>query len=194
MKSTTDTLQNAPYFDNHVLIANPSLEGSYFEKAVVYVYMHTHEGAMGVVINRPASDIQQKDVALQLGAPKSNLDIFPTVYLGGPLEAGKGAIIHTSDYTSYLTQSISSSISLTSTLDVIEDIIKGEGPKKSIFAVGYAGWGPNQLEKEIQEDSWTVLPADPALIFDIEDEAKWQYSAHSLGIDFSHYASSVGHG
>lgn len=181
------------YLEGSLLVATPLLNGSCFEKSVIYMCAHSETGAMGILINQALSNVKCVDVLGQVGINLSEISFSNTpVYFGGPVESAKGFILHTSDYMIGSTQVMRDNISLTSTVDILRDMAKGKGPHKRIFALGYAGWSAGQIEKEIKENSWINIPANENLIFDADNNIKWKQAAGSLGIDFNSYSLSVG--
>lgn len=181
------------YLEGSLLVATPLLNGSCFEKSVIYMCAHNDTGAMGILVNHTLENIRCRDILGQVGikASEINCENAP-VYFGGPVESAKGFILHTSDYASGGTQIIHNNISLTSTVDILQDIANGKGPQKQIFALGCAGWSAGQVEKELKENSWITLPASESLVFDSDNTDKWERAASSLGINFTNYSLKVG--
>ncbi|WP_147126947.1 YqgE/AlgH family protein [Shimia ponticola] len=168
-----------------MLIAMPGMGDPRFERSVVYMCAHNSDGAMGLIVNKPAQDIAFKDLLSQLDiqAPPQNKEI--RVLFGGPVENGRGFVLHSNDYVSNeSTLNVTGTIGMTATLDILEDIAHGRGPSTSVLALGYAGWGPGQLESEIVQNGWLTCDASDGLIFG-EDatEGKWIAAIKSLGID-----------
>ena len=187
------TYKKPSFLEGSLLVATPLLDGSCFEKAVIYMCAHNETGAMGILVNQALANVSCKDVLGQVGINSSEImcDNAP-VYFGGPVESAKGFILHTADYSSIGTQLIRNNISLTSTIDILKDMANGKGPQKQIFALGCAGWSAGQVEREIKENSWITIPASENLIFDAINKDKWQQAAGSLGINVSNYSLSVG--
>jgi putative transcriptional regulator len=181
------------YLQGSLLVATPLLKGSCFEKSVIDVCAHNETGAMGILVNHTLGNLKCGDILTQVGIKPSEItcDNSP-VYFGGPVESAKGFILHTSDYFSKSTQILHDNISLTSTIDILEDIALGKGPSKRILALGCAGWAPGQIEKEVKENSWITIPANESIVFDTDNLEKWQIAANSLGINFTNYSLSVG--
>lgn len=168
-----------------MLIAMPGMGDPRFERSVVYLCAHSPDGAMGLIINKPAQDIAFSDLLSQLdiAAPEPKREI--RVLFGGPVENGRGFVLHSTDYaTNDSTLNVTGDIGMTATLDILEDIALGRGPKTSVLALGYAGWGPGQLESEIVQNGWLTCDASDGLIFgEDETEGKWIAAIKSLGID-----------
>lgn len=167
-----------------MLIAMPGMADMRFTQSVVYLCDYSAKGAMGLIVNKPAADMNFADLLEQL-------DIKPTVevdkvrvYFGGPVETGRGFVLHSTEYESDLrTLRVQEGIALTPTLDVLEDIAAGRGPKKVMMMLGYAGWGPGQLESELAHNGWLTCAGSAELIFETPDSKKWSSSLESIGID-----------
>ena len=166
-----------------LLVAMPQMSDPRFARSVVYLCAHSDEaGAMGLIVNKQLA-------ALTLGELFAQLDIEPSavaglrpVHFGGPVEAGRGFVLHTADYREEATLHVGGNISVTATLEVLRAIGKNRGPRQSLFALGYAGWAPGQLDAEIQANGWLVVAADSYLVFDTEDDGKWQRALAKLGV------------
>jgi putative transcriptional regulator len=189
------------YLDGQFLLAMPGMADSRFTRSVVYICAHSPDGAMGIVINQPARKITFPDLLLQLDLVEPDeLIRLPTpaeklpVLKGGPVETGRGFVLHTADFfIDNSTLSIDESVSLTATVDILRAIAKGDGPRKAMLALGYAGWSPGQLEEEIQQNGWLNVPADPALLFDGDIEGKYGRALRLLGIDPAMLSGEAGH-
>jgi putative transcriptional regulator len=193
---TVKKLQPEPgtgYFEGQLLIATPSLTGSCFSRSVIYMCQHNEEGAMGLIINQKLETLDAKKIFEQFSIqlPKSKR-AFP-VFFGGPVDMVRGFVLHTADYSNKDTFPINEELALTSSTEILQDIVDGKGPKKSLLALGYSGWGAMQLEKEIEENSWFTVPPSLDLIFDSENESKWQRAADSVGVDLLKFSSNAGH-
>jgi putative transcriptional regulator len=167
-----------------LLIAMPGMGDPRFEHSVVFMCSHKDDGAMGLIVNKPAADIRLSDLLDQLDiAPKASARDLP-VHFGGPVEASRGFVLHSRDYASNLqTLAVSDDFGMTATLDVLEDIAQGDGPSRALMMLGYAGWGPGQLEAEIGMNGWLTTESDPDLVFAGEDSAKWAAALKTLGVD-----------
>jgi putative transcriptional regulator len=189
------------YLDGQLLIAMPSMGDPRFSRSVIYVCAHSSEGAMGIVINQRAPNISFAELLEQLKiVPSEERISLPSalnamdVHLGGPVETGRGFVLHSADYfKAESTLPINDSVCLTATVDILRDIAKGSGPNKALLALGYAGWAPGQLEDEIQSNGWLNCPADPQLVFDPAVDRKYNRALDSLGVDPSHLVSDSGH-
>lgn len=181
------------YLTNHFLIAMPSLDDPNFYHSVTYICEHNEQGAMGIVINRPL-DIELGDVLGHMNIQKKNDETaqYP-IYLGGPVQPERGFILHEplGQWDSMLT--VTESIGVTTSRDILLAISNGEGPKRALVALGYAGWGAGQLEQEMADNTWLSVPADSAIIFDTPVEQRWQMAAAQLGIDLNTLSDDIGH-
>lgn len=188
------------YLDGQFLIAMPSIEGGSFARAVVYLCAHSADGAMGLIINKPAPEISLKDLLVQLDVvPASDEIRLPSaaqsmmVLQGGPVETGRGFVLHSSDYhLENSTLPINEDISLTATLEVLKAIAEGRGPDHALLALGYAGWGPGQLESEIQANGWLTADAPMDVIFDVSPDLRYARALAVLGLEPGHLSHSFG--
>lgn len=189
------------YLDGQLLLAMPSMGDPRFSRSVIYICAHSSEGAMGIVINQRAPNISFAELLEQLKiVPSEERISLPSalnamdVHLGGPVETGRGFVLHSADYfKAESTLPINDSVCLTATIDILRDIAKGSGPAKALLALGYAGWAPGQLEDEIQSNGWLNCPADPEVVFDPAVDRKYNRALDSLGVDPSHLVSDSGH-
>jgi putative transcriptional regulator len=184
-----------------LLVAMPLMTDRRFARSVIYICAHSEEGAMGLIINYRANHISFPDLLERLGIPPrgaedgiSNDILERQVHVGGPVETGRGFVLHTSDYfASESTLQIDGGGSLTASIDILKAIASGEGPDRAMLALGYAGWSAGQLENEIQANGWLHCPADIDLVFDPEIESKYTRALAKIGIDPSHLVSDAGH-
>ncbi len=167
-----------------LLIAMPGMGDPRFDRSVIYVCAHSEEGALGLIINKPTPDLSARDLLEQLGiSPAGNMPQI-RVHFGGPVDHGRGFVLHSSDYCSdSSTMQVDTQFGMTATLDILEDIARGEGPHQSLLALGYSGWGPGQLEEELQANGWLTGDATPEIVFGADSPAKWEGALKSLGID-----------
>lgn len=178
--------------EGKLLIATPSMDESMFNHSVIFVCTHNGQGAMGFIINNVMPSIDYNEIASQLEIKVDKMEDQPYVYFGGPVDQTKGFFLHTNEYTQEGTIKINNHISLTSNVEILEDVVAGKGPHKSLLALGYAGWEANQLESEIKNNSWLVVPADDTILFDLPPEKKWQAAVDCLGIDLRFFAPEAG--
>ena len=183
---------DSPLRDN-LLVAMPSLRGDTFAKSVIYVCTHSPAGAMGIVINRLVPEVKFSDLLSQLHLPISGIKVNPMVHFGGPVESGRGFVLHSTDFMREDTVCVNNHIGITGTVDILRAISEGEGPRKSIFALGYAGWGPGQLDAEMQANNWLTVPADDELLFDDSLPAKWEKALLKIGVTPAALSFEAGH-
>ena len=177
-----------------LLVAMPTMQDPRFAHSVIYLCAHSREGAMGLVINQVVDNVTLPAVIGQLGieaSPLSGDDAL--VHFGGPVETGRGFVLHSPDYVLESTLVIDDGFALTATVDVLRAIAEGTGPRRRFFALGYAGWAPGQLDAEIQANGWLLVPADLELVFGIENASKWQRALAKIGVDLSLLSSEAGH-
>lgn len=182
------------YLAGQLLVATPVIDAGPFQKSVIYLFAHSAQGAMGLVINQPV-ELLNYSTLLQGMEPeleKAMQDI--PVYFGGPVERHRGFVLHTSDYFREFSVSRSSELAVTASSAVLKDLAEGAGPRHAALVVGCAGWTAGQLEAEIEQNAWITLPATEALVFGTEDELKWATASKALGIsDMTFYSRAVGH-
>lgn len=148
---------------------------------------------MGVVLNRQSNSITYPELLQQLSLPSHFVDPKKPVFYGGPVEAGRGFVIHSDDLLQESSLKIADGLALTATVDILRTIAEGRGPQHSLLALGYAGWGPGQLEAEIAANGWLNVQADPQLIFDDQAEQKWPNAIAKMGIALHHLSGTAGH-
>ena len=174
-----------------VIVSMPSLQDERFHKTVIYMCAHSSEGSMGIIINKKIDYDLFPNLLEQLGIDKPvNNKLF--LRYGGPVESGRGFVLHSDDIVQKETLNISKGVALTSTSEFFDDLAKGNGPKNSILALGYAGWGPGQIENEIISNSWMTLSTDSKFIFDEEVNNKWLNAFNLLGVDPSKLSNHSG--
>jgi putative transcriptional regulator len=189
------------FLDGKLLIAMPGIGDPRFDRSVIFLCAHSADGAMGIVINKVAPNLTFSDLLerLDLLPPDNQIKLPNTlsrmpVQFGGPVETGRGFVLHTTDYYSAeTTLPISERVGLTATLDVLRAIAKGEGPSRSLLALGYSGWGPGQLEGEIQRNGWLHCDADEELLFKTANEEKYTAALRKIGIDLRMLSNDAGH-
>ena len=166
-----------------ILISMPSLQDERFEKTVIYMCAHSNDGAMGIIINKKIDYDLYPDLLEQLGIDKPLTKKKLYLRYGGPVESGRGFVLHSDEVIQKETLTIAKGVALTSTSEFFEDLSKGNGPKNSILALGYAGWEPGQIELELASNSWMTLKADTSFIFDESVTNKWNDAYNLLGVD-----------
>lgn len=177
-----------------LLVAMPTMQDPRFAHSVIYLCAHSREGAMGLVVNQVVDNITLPHVIGQLGIEMPEADEKGSpVHFGGPVETSRGFLLHSPDYVLESTLVIDDSFALTATVDVLKAIASGEGPRRRVFALGYAGWGAGQLDQEIQDNGWLLVPADQDLVFSADNEAKWNRALAKIGVNPSLLSSAAGH-
>lgn len=175
--------ENPDRFAGRILIAMPGMGDPRFERAVIYLCEHTAEGAMGLIVNKPNSDLDMPTLLAQLDIDAAQDLSQKAVYFGGPVELGRGFVLHGPDYPpGGATMVVGADIHMTATLDVLEDIGAGRGPDRWMMLLGYAGWGAGQLEAELAQNAWLVCDGSARLVFDLPNVSKWEAALESLGI------------
>ena len=181
------------YLTGQFLIAMPQMADPRFAQTVIYLCAHTADGAMGLVINREIDGITFPGLLKQLEIEVPDADDQIRVMFGGPVEMGRGFVLHSQDYLQDSTLLIGERVGLTATMDILKDMAKGEGPRRCLLALGYAGWAPGQLDHEIQANGWLHAPADENLIFGDDAGSKWDRALGILGIDAALLSGDAGH-
>ena len=200
-KSKAKQLMETSYLNGQFLIAMPSMKDPRFARAVILLCAHSSEGAMGIIVNQPTGEISFGDLLGQLeiigeeefSSLDNKLAIKP-VHVGGPVESGRGFVLHSADYNnSDATLSIKPGVCLTATVDILRAIANNEGPERSFLALGYAGWAPGQLEDELASNGWLNCAIDADLVFKNGLDDKYDQALALLGIDPSFLATEAGH-
>lgn len=176
-----------------LLVAMPNMQDERFSKSVIYICSHTQEGAMGLMINRVIPTLTFPDLLHQLDIQTYGMENEIRVHLGGPVDEERGFVLHSPDYIKDSTVIVGSKFALTATVDILRDMASGEGPAQSLLALGYAGWGPGQLDQEMLENGWLSVPADDAIVYDNQMETKWERAMGQLGIDPRLLLDEAGH-
>lgn len=190
------------FLDGQFLVAMPGMADERFSRSVIYICAHTSEGTMGLVLNQRAPQVKLPQILVQLGVlPEGKPIVLPTkarqvnVLRGGPVETGRGFVLHSADfYVESATMPVDEGLCLTTTIDVLKAIARGDGPDRALLALGYAGWEAGQIENEIRENAWLSCPADPEIIFDDGIETKYERVMKILGVDPAMLSSTAGHG
>ena len=178
---------------NQLLIAMPNLQDPNFSRTVTYICEHGEQGAMGIVLNRPtelslADVLRHMEIEGGLGNAGEQI-----VYLGGPVEEERGFVLHSHTTPWDSTLAVNDDISVTTSRDILEAMARGDGPALTLVALGYAGWGAGQLERELQENAWLSGPADQSILFELPPEKRWEAAARLLGVDLNLLSSEAGH-
>ncbi|MEE2662292.1 MAG: YqgE/AlgH family protein [Pseudomonadota bacterium] len=188
----SETSKNEGYLTGQLLVAMPQMLDERFSTSVIYLCAHTEDGAMGLVVNKLLENVDLPDLLKQLDLEPDLKGVGIRVHFGGPVESGRGFVLHSGDYVQDATMVINDHIALTATTDVLRDIAAGDGPQNSFFALGYAGWGPGQLDAEIQANGWLSLEADNNLVFGSDPKTVWQAALAKMGIDISMLSGDAG--
>ncbi len=189
----SEGLREAGYLTGQMLIAMPQMQDPRFSRSVVYICAHTAEGAMGLVVNRLFNALSFPDLLEQLNIKPTPVCDQIRVHFGGPVEAGRGFVLHSTDYVQETTLLVDELVGLTATVDVLKAIAEGRGPRHSLLALGYAGWGAGQLDGEIRENAWLNVTADEDLLFGNSLDNKWERAIAKIGVDFSMLSANAGH-
>ncbi len=176
-----------------LLVAMPGMQDPRFAKTVIYICAHNGEGAMGLVVNRVFDALSFPDLLDQLGIEASCRVESDRVYFGGPVETGRGFVLHTPDYVRDGTLMVTDGVALTATVDILRSIAAGDGPRRHLLALGYAGWGRGQLDSEIRANGWLNVAADDDLVFGPDLDAKWGRAMAKIGIDPRMLSDFAGH-
>ena len=196
-------MSNDCHLEGQFLIAMPAIGDPRFERTVIYMCAHSDEGAMGLVVNKPLPELQLGDLLHRLGIlppTETNSIHLPhelyrqPVFTGGPVEPGRGFVLHTLDYTlPEGTLEVAGMVGLTASLDILHDLVQGRGPARMMLALGYAGWAPGQLEAELAQNAWLTCPADMNIMFALPPEKRYEAALMKIGIDPGSLSSAAGH-
>jgi putative transcriptional regulator len=201
MRAEQTRKSTSGYLDGQLLIAMPGMADERFARSVIYVCAHSDEGAMGLIVNRPAPDLSFPDLLVQLDIiPPEDVIRLPTqaermqVLRGGPVETGRGFVLHSADFfIDNSTLPIDDGVCLTATVDILKAIARGEGPASAMLALGYSGWSPGQLESEIQANGWLNCPAHLNLLFEASLDSRYELALRALGIEPGMLSEQAGH-
>lgn len=180
------------YLTGQLLVAMPGMPDPRFSHSVIFVCAHSQEGAMGLIVNQLVESLDFAELLNQVGVGDEQIARNLQVHYGGPVETGRGFVLHSSEYRHEGTISVNDTIGLTASVDVLRDVAHGAGPRNCLLALGYAGWGSGQLEQEMQQNGWLTVPADDDLVFGEETDDKWRRAVAKIGIDPSMLSSSAG--
>ena len=189
----SEAIKATGYLTGQMLIAMPQMQDPRFSRTVVYICAHTAEGAMGLVVNRLFNALSFPDLLEQLNIKPTPICDQIRVHFGGPVEAGRGFVLHSTDYVQETTLLVDELVGLTATVDVLKAIAEGQGPRSSLLALGYAGWAAGQLDTEIRDNAWLNVSADEDLLFGEGIDDKWQRAIAKIGVDFSMLSGDAGH-
>ncbi|MGH7071579.1 MAG: YqgE/AlgH family protein [Acetobacteraceae bacterium] len=181
------------FLTGQLLIAMPGMADPRFLQSVIFMCAHTPEGAMGIVVNRPLAQPSFDDLLKQLEIAPLPPARRIRLCAGGPVENARGFVLHTADWTGEGSLRVDDALALTASLDILKAIAGGGGPRAGLLALGYAGWGPGQLDLEITHNAWLSAPADETLVFDANHDTKWRRALRKLGIDPGSLSGAAGH-
>ena len=192
-----NTLDPAETLAGKLLVAMPGMGDPRFEKGVVYICAHGDDGAMGLMVNKPAtpqSELTFGSLLEQLSIPRTAEVPQRPVYFGGPVETGRGFVLHSADYDSNpATLKVDDGFGMTATLDILQEMAAGGGPRQALLALGYAGWTAGQLEQELAENSWLTLPGSSNIIFSTPADERLEAAGALLGVDMNLISGQAGH-
>jgi putative transcriptional regulator len=189
--------KNSPPEENslagQLLIAMPAMADPRFARTVVCLCAHSQQGAMGLVINRPIERLSFDALLRQVKVDPVPAQRQVRLLAGGPVEEGRGFVLHSDEWRAEGSIPVEGGLALTANVDILKAIAEGGGPRQCVLALGYAGWGPGQLESELSENAWLTAPADEALLFDADAATKWQRAMSKLKVDPSRIVGAAGH-
>ena len=176
-----------------LLVAMPQMQDPRFQRSVILMCAHNEEGAMGIVVNKLVEELELPELLRQLKIEAPRLGGRRHVHFGGPVECGRGFVLHSSDYLEPTSLVVGDRFALTATLDMLRTIGRGEGPRQSFLALGYSGWGPGQLDAEIQANGWLTAAPDEEIVFDPLHADKWQRALAKIGVHPLTLSGDAGH-
>ena len=176
-----------------LLIAMPGMPDKRFEQSVIFICAHSDLGTMGIIVNKPLEGLTFRELVEKLDVHVTANTPDPPVMFGGPVGTGQGFVLHSAEYAAKdATTTVTPEISLTVSVDILRAIAEGRGPEKALFALGYAGWGPGQIEGELKSNGWIHCDPDKSILFDLRHSAKWRAALAKLGVDISGLSADAG--
>jgi putative transcriptional regulator len=176
-----------------LLVALPGMPDPRFEKSVIYMCTHTEKGAMGIIVNKPFEGLTFREIVAKLDVEVTPTTPDPPILFGGPVGTSQGFVLHTSEYPGgEATMPVTPEVSLTATVDILRAIAQGRGPLKALFALGYAGWGPGQIEGELTSNGWIMCEPDEHIVFGGNFDGKWKAALATIGADITGLSSDAG--
>ncbi len=193
IKNILDSEENP--IEGHFLVSNLRLDGTSFERSVIYMCQYDETGAMGFVVNKPFGEIEFKQMLAQMGVLEKHADHVNNipVYYGGPVDVSKGFVLHSSEFQDKTTKNYRNGVCMTANAHILEQLAVGKRPEEFIFILGYSSWGPGQLEKEIEYNSWFLVPSMKNLILDNKCDNKWTNALDNFGIKKRRLSRQQGH-
>ncbi len=193
-------MDNKLDLQGHFLIAMPGMNDPRFDRSVIYMCSHSGAGAMGLIINKPHDDISLEEIIEQLIDQDGSIDQLNAsvnrndlIFHGGPVEQGRGFVLHSAEYELESTQKVAEGVSLTASIDILRDIARGNGPQNALLTLGYAGWSAGQLEAEMAQNGWLSCKATTDILFDENFEKKYDRALALMGIDSTLLSAEAGH-
>lgn len=180
------------FLTGQLLVAMPGMPDSRFAHSVIFMCMHDDRGAMGIIVNQIVDGLAFETLLEQVGIEDKPSKRQIAVHMGGPVETGRGFVLHSNDYQLDSTLEVNARVRLTQSIEVLKEISRGGGPRQCLLALGYAGWGPGQLEREIKQNGWLNVIADDELIFSNDIGEKWRKALAKMGIDPTMLSTSAG--
>ncbi|AEP10597.1 YqgE/AlgH family protein [Micavibrio aeruginosavorus] len=196
MTDSSDVSMTDTFLVGKLLLAMPNMGDSRFQKAVIFMCAHDDKGSMGLVINNPLPGVEFSELVAQLNVANDDVDedilYSLQVLSGGPVESGRGFVLHSADFAQKDTVRVKSDIHVTGTLDALREIVQGRGPEQMLFVLGYAGWSPGQLEQEIQDNAWLITDASADLVFGVDAARKWENAIQRMGVNPAMLSGAAG--
>jgi putative transcriptional regulator len=183
---------SSEFMVGQLLVAMPWMEDPRFAQTVIYICAHNPDGAMGLVVNKALDDMTLPALLTHVGSDAKVAEPSTRIHFGGPVEPGCGFILHSVDYLQDSTLVVDDDVALTATVDILEEIVGGNGPRRILLALGYAGWAAGQLDGEIKANGWLQVAPDEALLFDDDLDSKWLRALRKLGVDPAMLSSVAG--
>lgn len=188
-----DVKDTEGYLEGKLLLAMPAMADPRFERSVIYLCSHNEDGAMGLVINHPIPNLTFESLLDQLEIDREERMPRIPVHSGGPVDTGRGFVLHSRDFVEETSVKLGEAVALTATVDILKALAGKDGPKHRIVILGYAGWGPGQLDHEIQQNAWLSVEPTADVLFDTPDDQKWPRAMASLGVDVAMLSAEAGH-
>ncbi|WP_439103434.1 YqgE/AlgH family protein [Celeribacter marinus] len=177
-----------------LLVAMPGIGDPRFENSVIFMCAHSDDGSMGLIINQVSQDIRVNDVFEQLDINVTDMMAPLPVHFGGPVELGRGFVLHSVDYQAdSASLAVDATYSMTASREILSDIARGGGPRERLLCLGYAGWGPGQLEEELAQNGWLTVDPTPKIVFEVPNDQKWEASVRSIGVSPALLSGEAGH-
>lgn len=184
-------VESTPFLSGRLLLSMPGIGDERFDRTVIAMCRHDDDGALGLVVNRPMPDLSCHRVMAELGIDPGSMADSP-VLAGGPVEPGRGFVLHDADYAAAGTLQVGDAWALTTTLDILRAIAAGQGPRRWLLALGYAGWGAGQLEGEMAQHGWHIAPGDAGILFETPAPNRWERAFALTGVSVAHLVATPG--